>query len=195
MCGRYFIEESDADEELQLVIAAINRRDVDQRVGLKCAGEVFPTDVVPVIANSRSLRPAVFAMQWGYALDGKTIINARSETAASRPLFCDGMAQRRCLIPASNYFEWERRGKERVKYAIRPTAREAMYMAGIYRILAGRPEFLILTREPTQSIAFIHDRMPVMLPAAALADWLDPRRDAQAVLDFSVSEVTFRPAA
>ena len=117
-------------------------------------------------------------MKWGYTLpDGKPVTNARSETAAEKPMFRDGMLNRRCLVPASNYFEWERRGRERVKYAIRPAGHPVLYMAGVYRMEGGRPVFAILTRAPAEPIAFIHDRMPVILPADAQAAWLDVRND------------------
>ena len=102
MCGRFFIEEEDTEEELLAILQSLNRR------GVQCkTGEVLPTDTAAVIANNRALQPAPFAMQWGYTLpDGKKIINARSESAAQRPMFMDGMRQRRCLVPASHYFEW-----------------------------------------------------------------------------------------
>ncbi len=69
------------------------------------------------------------------------------------------MLWRRCLIPASGYYEWEKRGKEKIKYAIRPEGARLLYMAGIYRIEKGAPVFTILTREVALGIAFIHDRM------------------------------------
>lgn len=104
--------------------------------------------------------------------DGKQIINARSETAADKPLFRDGMLQRHCLIPATNYFEWEKRGRDRIKYAIRECDSPILYMAGVYRIENGKPVFSILTREPAENIAFIHNRMPVILHPEAKNDWL-----------------------
>ena len=76
-----------------------------------------------------------FAMKWGYALpDGKQIINARSETAVDKPLFRDGMLQRRCLIPVTNFFKWEKRGRDRIKSAIQECASPVLYMPGASRI-------------------------------------------------------------
>ena len=194
MCGRFFIAEEDPNEELQFLIEMMNRRKLGD-VPVKTGGEVFPTDTVPVVANSRGMERAVFPMRWGYGRkDGHVLINARSETAAEKPLFRDDMLQRRCLIPASHYFEWERRGKEKVKYAIRTAGSSVIYMAGIYRIREGRPEFVILTREPAASIAFIHDRMPVLLPGAAREAWLDLRCDPHAVLRSAVQDIAYMPA-
>lgn len=116
-----------------------------------------------MIANNRAMTPTPFAMQWGYRMpDGKRIINARSETIEQRPLFLDGIRQRRCLVPALHYFEWGR--ADHIKYAIRPAGRSLMYMAGIYRMEEEGPAFTILTRAPGEEIAAIHDRMPVILP-------------------------------
>ena len=97
-------------------------------------------------------------------------------------MFRDGMAQRRCLVPAGYYFEWEKWGKEKFKYAIGQNERGIIYMAGIYRMEGGRPVFSILTHEPASQIAFIHDRMPVILPAEATKDWLNIRYAPEDVL-------------
>lgn len=194
MCGRFFIAEEDPDEELRVLIGMLNRRKPAD-APVKTCGEIFPTDTVPVVANSRSMERAVFPMRWGYGRrDSHVLINARSETAAEKPLFRDGMLQRRCLIPSSSYFEWERRGKARTKYAIRAAGCGMIYMAGIYRIREGQPEFLILTREPAPAIAFIHDRMPVLLPKPAQDQWLDLRCDPADVLRSAQLDVEYRPA-
>lgn len=191
MCGRYFIAEDDPTEELMQIIAAVNRRSAD----VKTSGEIRPTDTIPVLANSPALQPGAYAMRWGYTMpDGTPMFNARSETAASKVMFKDGMAQRRCIIPASHYFEWEKRGKERIKYAIAPEGSRTIYMAGIYRKEGNRAACTILTRSPAPKIAFIHDRMPVILPAEAIADWLNIRYDAQEVLRAAVVDVGYRKA-
>jgi putative SOS response-associated peptidase YedK len=151
--------------------------------------------VVPVIASSKRLVPEAFAMEWRDALDdGRRVNNDRSETAADRPLFRDGMRQRRCAVPAPRYFEWERPGGKRTNYAIRPEEDGLFYLAGLYRIVSGHPEFVILTRPPADSIAFIHDRMPVILPKALVADWTNPRYSAREILDHAVLAVTHEKA-
>ncbi len=194
MCGRYFIAEDDTAEDLQQIIEQVNRR-YNGETPLKVSGEIFPTDTVPVIANSRSMMPTPFAMRWGYTVpDRQPLINARSEPAAAKIMFKDGMAQMRCLIPAIHYFECEKRGREKIKYAIRPTESGTLYMAGIYRVVAGQPEFSILTRDPAQSIAFIHNRMPVILPLEAHADWLNIRYNGEDVLRAAVTHVSYTNA-
>ena len=191
MCGRYRFDEGEPTG-LRAIIEEVNRRAPDTPV--KTSGEVFPTDVVPVVASDRRLSPAAFPMAWGYTLpDGRRVINARSETAGERPLFRDGMERRRCAVPATSYFEWQRTGP-RTKYAIRPADGEWFCLAGLYRLEAGRPVFTILTRAPGDRVAFIHDRMPVILPPDLARDWLNPAHAAADLLRHAVLDVVPTPA-
>jgi len=190
MCGRYYIPDEDSAAELKEIIDQINRRHNAGPV-LK-TGEIAPSDTAPVLANNRSLAVTPFAMKWGYTMsNGKLVFNARSETASEKPLFRDGMTQRRCLVPAAHYFEWEKRGREKIKYAIKPADVSVLYMAGIYRIENGIPVFSILTREPASSISFIHDRMPVILPRELTTDWLNPHFKAEEVLRSATLDISF----
>lgn len=189
MCGRYFVDRAESPEDLDRIIDALNRKGQIVKTG-----EVFPSDQVAVIANTKALTPAPFAMSWGYKMpDGKLIINARSETAAEKPLFRDGMMQRRCLLPATHYFEWEQRGSGKIKYAIRPSDQEMFYLAGLYRIEGSQARCTVLTRSPADSIAFLHDRMPVLLHKDALQDWLNPKYLAADVLRAALTDVSFAP--
>ena len=190
MCCRFFTGDAEDDEELRAIIDALQRRGGGESVAV--ARDVLPTDTAAVIASSRRLSPGVFAMRWGFSgAGGAPVINARSETAHERPMFAESMASRRCLIPAGWYYEWERRGRERVRYAIRPEEAGLMYMAGLYRLTPAGAQFTILTRGAAPDIAFIHPRMPVILPRDALADWIDPRRDGRALLDGAVEQMRF----
>ena len=108
MCGRFYIAEEDTAEDLLRIIDALNRRYKDI-TPVKTQGEIRPTDIIPVMANSPSMSTGVYAMKWGYTMpDGKPMFNARSETAATKPLFSDGMRQRRCIIPATLYLNGKR---------------------------------------------------------------------------------------
>lgn len=191
MCGCYYIDGDGADEELRQIVEAVNRGNAD----VKISGEIRPGDVIPVLANSASLRPGAYAMRWGYTLpNGKLVFNVCSETAATKALFRDGMARRRCLVPATCYFEWEERGGEKIKYAIAPRGSAMIYLAGVYCREGNRAACAILTREPAESIAFIHNRMPVILPAGAARDWLNIRYDAAEVLKRAQVDMEYRPA-
>ena len=108
-------------------------------------------------------------------------------------MFRDGMQQRRCLLPASHYFEWEKRQCEKIKYAIKPSGSDMLFMAGLYRIEGNKARFTILTRTPADNISFIHDRMPVILPKEAMNDWLNPRYAADDVIRAAVTDVQYAP--
>lgn len=197
MCGRYYIAEDDLSDELSRIIDELNRKKTPE--GLKTSGEIFPSDIVPVLANSRKQDVQPFAMRWGYAFpNGRPIINARSETAAQKPMFKDGMRQRRCVIPASHYFEWERHGAARTKYVIRPAHADTLYLAGIYHLENHDgvivPAFTILTRDAASGIVFIHPRMPVLLPADAAPDWLNPGYNAEEVIAAALTDMEYQSA-
>lgn len=194
MCGRYYIAEEDQAEELRQIIDLINRK-YNGDGAVKTSGEIFPSETVPVIATSKAQKIMPFAMEWGYSTaDGNRLINARSETAAQKPTFMDGMLHRRCIIPASWYFEWNRSEKGKSKYAIGIDQKNVIYMAGIYRFEHDRPVFSILTREPAESIRFIHNRMPVILPREAVRDWLNTSYKADEILRSAALNVSHRLA-
>ena len=181
MCGRYFIDDS--LKGFEPLIEELNR---GKPGGMPIkTGEIRPTDVAPVIANSRARRQRPFLMRWGFGgRDSHVVINARSETALVRPMFRDAMLERRCLVPASYYFEWQAQGKRRIKHAMKQDG-PVMYMAGLYRLEVGEPlaAFTILTQKADERIAHIHDRMPVLLPAQWAEEWLSPTADAQQLLE------------
>lgn len=167
MCGRYWIEQDDG--ALAEIIAEMQRLDVQA----KTEGEIFPGDRAPVLCKSRAGRLRPFAMEWGYKLDGgRRIINARSETAAEKPMFREGMALRRCLLPMTAYFEWETREDGKQKYRIAPAEKGVHYLAGIYRFEENNPVCTVLTTEAARDIAFIHRRMPVILSGGEEESWL-----------------------
>lgn len=197
MCGRYYIAEDDMPEEMARIIEEINRKKTPE--GMKTSGEIFPSDIVPVLANSRQQDVQPFAMRWGYTFpNSKPVINARAETAAIKPMFKDGMKQRRCLLPATHYYEWEHRGGKAIKYAIRPEHSRILYLAGIYHLEKHDdvivPTFTVLTREASPGISFIHDRMPVILPSEIITDWLDSNNDAVEVIQAAMLDMEYQPA-
>lgn len=181
MCGRYFIDDS--LKGFEPLIEELNRGKPGG-TPIK-TGEIRPTDVTPVIANSRARHQRPFLMRWGFGgRDSHVVINARSETALVRPMFRDAMLERRCLVPASYYFEWQAQEKRRIRHAMKPDG-PVMYMAGLYRLEPGEPlaAFTILTQAADERIAHIHDRMPVLLPTAWAGEWLSQTADPTALLD------------
>ncbi len=195
MCGRFFIDPDDmTDEEL---IALLNReKEKTNSEQFLTFGEVRPGDCAAVIAMNRRLQRAAFAMQWGYRLNHRLLINARSETSAEKPIFRESLRDRRCLIPASAYFEWDHSAKPLKKYAFNVPRRKIIYLAGLYRFEpdARLPVFTILTRPAAENIARFHDRMPVIIPSEMKEKWLDRTQDAQALLTSAVTDVAWRMA-
>ena len=187
MCGRYNFSKNSSSPMVQKVLENLQTRQIEVKTE-----EVNPGDVAAVIASNRKLEPQAFGMKWGYKLpDGKLIFNARSETAAQKAMFADGMRQRRCLIPADSYYEWQKVGQGKQKYQIAPTDANGFFLAGIYRIEQGIPVFSVLTKEPVESIAFVHNRMPVILPEEIILDWLNPQYHGQEILNAALQDMSF----
>jgi putative SOS response-associated peptidase YedK len=109
-------------------------------------------------------------------------INARSETAAQRPAFRDAFRSRRCIVPASGFYEWAHRGDFRQPYWIAPRDGAPLGIAGLWESWAapdGAPleSCALLTTAANARIAELHPRMPAILAPSAYGDWLDPELD------------------
>ena len=159
-------------------------------------GEVFPGSLAPVIARNKNGKKSFFPMRFGFRMSGqgnRKVLNARMETAAEKPLFKDAWKIRRCVVPASYYYEWAHpSGQKAIRYALQPSASDGVYLCGLYRMNGGVPEFVILTRDAEESIAFIHDRMPVMIPKTRIDDWINPEIAAEEVLEDLLTAVDYR---
>ena len=180
MCGRYYIADNDQDAMLVAYIAEAQGRADRSGLKLVCHGEISPTNIVPIIATSAAHRSiGAFPMVWGFKHPTRDlqVINTRSETATEKPLFCTSIQDRRCLIPATGYFEWkkERNGKK-TKYAFSSAVGDPLFIAGLYLRSSEMkiPCFSILTRDATGEIKNIHGRMPVLIPKSKIKEWLSP---------------------
>ncbi|MBR6119906.1 MAG: SOS response-associated peptidase [Oscillospiraceae bacterium] len=204
MCCRYYIlprgVEWDPIRE-GVERSALTARFREAGIPLRPEGEIRPTDAAPVLAADRRGGSRVFPMRWGFSLSGRApLINARVETAAEKPSFREAWAAHRCAVPASWYFEWRHSaapdsGKLRkTKYAVRPLGAEPLWLCGLYRMENGLPAFVILTREPGPELAFLHDRMPLILPGEAVSDWIRPDADPRALLPRALTALRAEPA-
>jgi putative SOS response-associated peptidase YedK len=158
---------------------------------------VAPAQSVPVIRqNPKEPRRVWSLARWGlvpwWAKDpsvGASMINARSETAATKPAFRDALKFRRCLIPADGFYEWKGLGKEKQPYCFEVNAGQLFAFAGIWeRWKDPTGRFLetcsILTTTPNAVTSAVHDRMPVILDRDNYDLWLDPgMKNADAVSD------------
>jgi len=107
------------------------------------------------------------------------MINARSETAATKPAFRDALASRRCLVPADGFYEWARTGKSKQPFCFEVNDGELFAFAGIWdrwKDASGQwnKSCSILTTTPNAVTSAVHDRMPVILQRNDCDLWLDP---------------------
>jgi putative SOS response-associated peptidase YedK len=186
MCGRYSITA--APEAMRRLF---NFEDVPN---LPPRWNVAPTQAAPVVRETDGVR-RLDQLRWGLVpswskdMSGAArMINARAETVAEKPAFRAAFRQRRCLVPADGFYEWQPRGRE--KQPFRVTLRDAapFAFAGLWERWT-RPEdgevvetYCIITTEAAASIAHIHHRMPVMLDPGDFAAWLDGPFDRLAAL-------------
>ena len=193
MCGRYYIPEPDDDDGFKEILEHVKKVYGETPLLSEMKrSEIFPTNIVPVVTDKTPV-----LMKWGFTrFDGKGhIINARLETAAEKPIFKKAYAAARCLIPAGYYFEWRKDGNYKTKYAIGRD--KPIYMAGLFKYETGTslPLFVILTRPTAPGIAFIHDRMPVIVPEADRHKWLTAPMDARELLSASDENMSYCEAA
>lgn len=148
---------------------------------------IAPTQPVPII-RQHPMEPCrdLSLVRWGLipswaknASGTAMMINARSETAATKPAFRDALANRRCLVPADGFYEWLRTGKAKQPYCFEVSEGKLFAFAGIWerwKDPSGQwiKSCSILTTTPNAVTSAVHDRMPVMLDRAGYDLWLDP---------------------
>lgn len=140
-------------------------------------------DVLALKAGSDESRCPI-QLRWGliphWAREEKIsyrMINARSESAANKPAFRDPLRHRRCIIPASSFFEWKTDGKVKTPFNIRLKSSHPLALAGLWdqwKTPTGETieSCAILTTVANHLVAPIHDRMPVILPPEKIDFWL-----------------------
>lgn len=184
MCGRYYIDNEEENLKVRAILAELEKRRLPMHDQVR-VGEIFPSQIVPVILREPAYGVTVRPMKWGFPRTGGggLVINSRSEKADVTPMFQKAARERRCLVPASHFFEWRRVSgrKTKDKFAFRPDTEEPlMYMAGFYGQFlggfagGGYDGFAILTRQADGQMSPYHDRMPVILTDENLKKaWLD----------------------
>lgn len=169
MCGRYNFSSNSSDEKMSTLIQVMERK----YPGQYKTGEIFPGDPAPaMIARNEKIFPvpAIFGFP-GYQ-DGKLLINARAETAAEKKTFADSLKERRVILPASGFYEWD---SAKMKYLFTVNAIPVMYLCGLYKLVDGQYRFVILTRAANESMTETHDRMPVIVDESNVRPYLtDP---------------------
>jgi len=200
MCSRYFL---DADGN---IIAFAFR--VPEPAGIRKRFNIAPTQEAPVVRATKDGAREAAMLRWGlvpfWAKElkiGSQMINARAETVGEKPAFRNAMQQRRCLVPATGFFEWKGEPGRKQAFAITVPGRHLFAFAGLWERWKpkdgeGAPvdTFTIITTDANASVMPIHDRMPVILPEAAYDEWLfGTAEGAQALLTPYASTVATRP--
>lgn len=192
MCGR-FVSASPPDELAQYFGAEPPDHQLEANFNIAPTAEVY---ALRAADGHRRLA----ALRWGlvpfWAKDrkiGSRMINARSETVFDKPAFRNAIAKRRCLIPADGFYEWAKvpGHKRKQPYYIHRSDGEPIVFAGLWerwRPPEGADDELVdqggwletctvLTCGPNETMAAIHDRMPVLLAPPVWDDWLAPSDD------------------
>jgi putative SOS response-associated peptidase YedK len=179
MCGRYRL--SRRKQIIEEHFDALAEEDWVPRYN------IAPTQPVPVIRQSpKEPRREVSILRWGlipsWSKDqsgAASMINARSETAATKPAFRDALMTRRCLIPADGFYEWQKMGKQKLAWCFEINEGDLFAFAGLWdrwKDPAGNwiKSCSILTTTANAVTRAVHDRMPVILDPHDYDLWLDP---------------------
>jgi len=170
MCGRYLIEDEAYADIWELLNDPIMAQNIAR-------GEIFPAATAAVYTND-----GIAAVKWGFPHWQNTgvIINARSETALEKNMFRKALRERRCVVPSNGFYEWRRVSgrKYKDKYLFRQPKDRMLYMAGMVSTFKDTlgveySAFVILTTAANESVAPIHDRMPVILEPDERNWWLE----------------------
>lgn len=171
MCGRFSLDVS-IDVLIERYKAIKNMEE------FKLPDEIFPTNTVPIVINKDNIQLSM--MKWGFMPEftKKPIINARAETVDIKPLFRNSFYNKRCLVPATSFFEWENLDGKKIKRRISVKEENIFSLAGLYNIFRDKngqeqESFAIITTDANEDMKKIHHRMPVILPKEMEEYWLD----------------------
>ncbi|MBM3600694.1 MAG: SOS response-associated peptidase [Alphaproteobacteria bacterium] len=181
MCGRY---------NLTLPVEAlIELFEFSERPNLMPRYNIAPTQEIPVVRPKPEGGRQLTLMRWGLVpswskevAKSAPMINARSETVATKPSFRTAFRDRRCLVPATGYYEWRTDPSGKQPFHITSAAGGVLAFAGIWETWRNPAEpeaplllsCALMTTTPTAELSAIHDRMPVILPRFQWDVWLDP---------------------
>lgn len=180
MCGRYTLFEDTGDQKLIDILNQINSKHPMEPVK---TGEIFPSNPVPVLMEAANHMLEAERMLWGFPnfRNKGVIINARAETATDKTMFRKNLQTHRCVIPSTGFYEWSHE-KEKTKYRFNLPESDTLYMAGIYNIFGKENRFVILTTAANESMAGIHNRMPVILSEDEIEKWILNEEETPAIL-------------
>lgn len=173
MCGRFTLKEPPKKLAEYFNLAG----EVDYNSSWNIAPSTKICSITSDQAGSRNLR----MMKWGlipsWAKDasiGNKLTNARGETVAEKPSFRSAFKSRRCIIPASGFYEWKTENKLKQPWYISFKSGEPMAFAGLWETWGDTESCCIITTSANGLMEPIHDRMPVILTPEDWSMWLSP---------------------
>lgn len=176
MCGRFGLFSS--LEIIKKIFQLDDLPDFSPRYNIP------PTSDIPAVWVNEKNERQMDLFRWGLVPfwskekpKGAGMINAKAETVFKKPAFRASMKNKRCLIPASGFYEWEKKGKDKQPYFFQPKNGELFAFAGLWDRWEGPEETIvsctILTTEANDTVKPLHDRMPVIIKTGNHALWLD----------------------
>lgn len=205
MCGRFVLIDLAEFVDLFPWI----RNEGPYRVEYPPRYNIAPGQGIPVVVNDG--HNDVGLAQWGlvpsWAKDvtiGRKLFNARAETLLEKPTFRALTRRKRCIIPASGFYEWRRDGRAKTPMYVRRQDGRPLAFAGLWDVWhspdgSELPTCTIITTEPNELMQPIHDRMPAILDEAGMKRWLTSMYDAAAkpplevLRPFDAAELTAHP--
>jgi putative SOS response-associated peptidase YedK len=182
MCGRYSTSSA-------VISALAERFNAQQKLEeYEPNHNIKPTQDAPTVLEHEDQRH-LYLMHWGlipfWAKDpkiGYKMFNARAETVAEKPAFKNSFRRKRCLVPATGFYEWKQEGRGKVPYLFTVGDNEIFGFAGLYdtwRTPNGEHlyTYTIITTSANELVSSVHDRMPVILPRDQEQLWIDPTVD------------------
>lgn len=179
MCTRYVLLK----EHLRELLARLG---LEANPDFVSRYNIAPGSWIPAVRTPHhGLKHATVSLRWGLvpswaktAESATQLVNARAETVASKPSFREALRKRRCLIPATGFYEWEHRGSTKRPWLFRRRDEQPFAFAGLWELWrapdGGTLETCaIVTTEPNDLMRPIHDRFPVMITPENFGLWLD----------------------
>jgi putative SOS response-associated peptidase YedK len=191
MCSRYsFVPEPRAWADFRAVLGAL----AEELLGLAPKPKLAPTDTVPILVRPPGGPPQVVHARWGFIPHWwskpelpRLSFNARSEEAATKPMWRDALRRSRCLIPATSWTEWQKaqapapaKAGVKIPHTLARHDGLGFMFAGLWSSWRPRPDAearascVILTMPAAPALITVHDRMPIVLAPEAWNAWLDP---------------------
>ncbi len=191
MCGRFNVVQHPMMQFLQEITG--------QNFSVKTNLNVAPTEQTPVLVKADSFWDLRYMRWWLIPYLSKeptskyAMFNAKSETLEKSSAFREPFRRRRCIFPVSGYYEWKTEPGVKVPYYIEPESDNGFSFAALWDRWRGNDMVIescaIVTAAAPQSMAAIHNRIPVHLTGDQVSSWVDPNADRKTLIELLAPEI------